>query len=227
MTKQEKVWHDIPGFHYQISENCLVRNKRTGNILKVGNYGRQKLTVRIEKEDGRRIAVSLGRLLFAALNQIELDKITRKFVIKFKGDRPCRENLTVMEQEDFASQLKRMSLGKRKQDNRQFYEQMERFAHCAAAKDAQGLFLSIQAFHSEIIRIIRCHVFSEENIRKTYDLYVTWLVDGILNGRLRVFNVVTYTSSVFRHRCKRRKVIDLSDRAQECKVSFWEDKVYG
>lgn len=220
MEGKEK-WYDIPGFSkYQISDDCKVRNKRTGYIKNI-YISHDVCYCTLQRDDIKGCwTTTVTRFLAAAICKVNPMDIPRSVVCSFEGGRLCRENLKIESYENaIDARLKKMSKG-RCGYGRDYYERCERFSRCVLNNDTQGLYIFIEEHRAAIEKVIRRCVRGEENIRKTYDLYVSWLIEGVFDGRLYVADIVSYTQKVFSRRAKRGRPIDPDDSSVSKKMLF-------
>lgn len=223
MENREK-WYDIPGFSkYQISDDCKVRNNKTGNLIKMRVLDYNICCYSLYSDDlKRKWFTTAARFLMAAIYKVNPCDIPKSIFCSFKGGCPCRENLKVESYEDFIdARLKKMNKERCGSGNGMgFYERCARISRCVLDNDVQGLYIFIEEHRTEIEKIIRRCVRGEENIRKTYDLYVSWLIEGLIDCRLHVSDIVSYTKRVFMRRVKRDKPIDPGDSSVSKKILF-------
>lgn len=191
-------WLDIPGLNYEISDTCMVRNKKTGRIKSLQMCGRDA-NPRVVLNYGYKYkqgSFAVARLLFAAMKGIDPREIGNKYLFTFKGNHPCAANLQVMERRQVLNFYREK--GRKKTSGEEFYSCCERFCHCARNKDAGGLAAIIEENKEALMRIIRQRIKNEEICQETYRAYVNALIDCVVSRRYLVIDLLGYTRKVFR-----------------------------
>ena len=212
MENREK-WYDIPGFSkYQISDDCKVKNKEKGTCLTIRKMARTNHLIIVSlRENGKKYSnLGVARVLFSAVNGINPCEIPSNIVCTFDGKTPCIKNLKVFEKKDFLFFLHQKYLDKKKEEYMGgFYQMALILSQLAVEKDVAGLYDFIGKYKKEILFIISRHVTGEKNIQDTYDIYISYLVNGIIENRLYVVDIIKYTRKIFNRFGKHKfRVID-------------------
>lgn len=192
-------WFDIPGLNYEISDDCVVRSKKTGQIKKTQISGKdaQPKVVLSFGHKYKQSTFSLARLLFAAMKGIDPREISNKYVFTFNGKRPCAANLQVLERSQIL--LINKAKAREKTDGEEFYSRCEKFCHCAKNKDVGGIATIIEENKEALMRIIRRKIKDEDTVRETYRVYTSALIDDVISRRRLVIDLLGYTRKIFRH----------------------------
>lgn len=192
-------WFDIPGLNYEISDTCIIKNKKTGYVKKVqtSSKGTQPTVTISLGRTGEQRKFSLARLLYSAIKGINPCDIGSQFLFTFNGNKPCIKNLKVLQRNDILLLNRRKS--KASEDGDEFYSRCERFCHCARIKDIKGMMAIIEEYKSAIMQIIRRKSNNQEICEKIYQEYINALIIDVVERRRLVIDLVGYTRKIFRH----------------------------
>ena len=113
-------WFDIPGLNYEISDTCIIKNKKTGYVKKVqtSSKGTQPTVTISLGRAGEQRKFSLARLLYSAIKGINPCDIGSQFLFTFNGNKPCIKNLKVLQRNDI------LLLNRRKSNNQEICEKI-------------------------------------------------------------------------------------------------------
>lgn len=228
--ESNEIWYEIPGFSkYQISDGCRVRIKKTGAYKKYNNIRgvSSNLYVVLQPDEGGKVRISVARILFAAINSINPREIPSNFICSFGGKSHCKRNLTVMERCDLLSLIGKTSNQRRVEYIRGGYERCLRMCRLAIDKDIPGLYAFIEGYRAELLSIIKRYVAGEKNIRNTFDSYVNYMINGIVEERILVLDIISYTKAVFRKYVRRRdREIDVGIVLNRKERLYFDDRKY-